>query len=130
MNLRLALAFLTSVALSTSALAQQVQGYAVPRTEHGHPDFQGVWATQFLTMLERPAGVEHVVASRAQAQALAAKIRAALPAVIDPDVQIHDIKQLAMVKGEYRTSMIVEPKDGRMPFTQAGIDLAAQVRVR
>ena len=31
--------------------------YQVPRTEHGHPDFQGIWATSFLTTLERPAGV-------------------------------------------------------------------------
>ena len=130
MNLRPALAFVTALAFSTSALAQQAPGYAVPRTEHGHPDFQGVWATKFLTMLEGPPGVEHVVASPAQAEALAAKIRTSLPALIDPDVQIHDIKQLAMVKGEYRTSMIVEPKDGRMPFTPAGIELAARVGAR
>lgn len=30
-----------------------------------------------------------------------------------------------MVKGEYRTSVIVDPPNGRMPFTQAGTDLAA-----
>lgn len=131
MYLRLTLlALLASIPASTSALAQQIQRYAVPRTEHGHPDFQGVWATEFLTMLERPPGIENLVASSEQAQALATAIRSRLPAVIDPDVQLHDIKQLARVKGEYRTSIIVDPRDGRMPFTQAGLDLAAWVGVR
>ena len=37
---------------------------------------------------------------------------------------------MARVKGEYRTSIIVEPKDGKMPFTQAGLDLANRVRIR
>jgi hypothetical protein len=34
------------------------------------------------------------------------------------------------VKGEYRTSVIVEPKDGRIPFTPAGLDLAAAISGR
>lgn len=131
MYLRLALlALLASVAASTSTIAQQGPPYAVPRTEHGHPDFQGIWATEFLTMLERPPGVADLVATQEQAQALVAAIRTKLPAVIDPDVQLHDIKQLAKVKGEYRTSVIVDPTDGKMPFTQAGIELAGRVGAR
>ena len=104
--------------------------YTVPRTEHGHPDFQGIWATSFLTTLERPDGVASLVVTPDQASALAATIRAKIPAVIDPDVQLHDIQVLAMVKGEYRTSVIVDPEDGRMPFTQKGLDLAAWVDAR
>ena len=34
------------------------------------------------------------------------------------------------MKGEYRTSVIVEPADGRMPLTQAGVDLSARIAVR
>ena len=104
--------------------------YTVPRTEHGHPDFQGNWATSFLTPLERPDGVASLVVTPHQAQILVAALRARMPAVIDPDVQLHDIQQLAMVKGEYRTSVIVDPKDGRLPFTQKGLELAAQVEER
>ncbi len=104
--------------------------YTVPRTEHGHPDFQGIWATSFLTTLERPDGVATLVVTPDQARVLVAAIRAKLPAVIDPDVQLNDIQQLAMVKGEYRTSQIVDPEDGRMPFTQKGLDLAAKVEAR
>ena len=130
MYLRLsALALLASIAVPPSALAQEPR-YSAPRTEHGHPDFQGNWSTAFLTMLERPTGVPNLVASPEQAESLVAGIRKMLPAVIDPDVQLHDIKQLAMVKGEYRTSMIVDPADGRIPFTKAGLELAAHVSER
>ena len=34
------------------------------------------------------------------------------------------------MKGEYRTSVIVDPADGRMPLTQAGVDLSARIAVR
>ena len=59
MCLRLTLALLALLATSAAGLAQQVEPYDVPRTAHGHPDFQGVWATEFLTMLERPPGVDN-----------------------------------------------------------------------
>ena len=45
MYLRLTLALLASILAFNSALAQRVRPYTAPRTEYGHPDFQGVWAT-------------------------------------------------------------------------------------
>ena len=36
----------------------------MPRTVYGHPDFQGVWATGFLTRLERPPGAEGLITER------------------------------------------------------------------
>ena len=125
------LVLLAFAAASPAVLAQDHHHqYKVPRTEFDHPDFQGNWSTAFLTTLERPAGVETLVATPEQAEALVAGIRKMMPAVVDPDVQIHDLKHLALVKGEYRTSMIVDPPDGRIPFTQAGLELAARVKAR
>jgi hypothetical protein len=129
MSLHLLVTLLVCVVASGSAFAQQARSN-VPRTADGRPDLQGVWATEFLTMLERPPGVDMLVATPEQAQALVAGIRKQIPAVIDPDVTLYDIKQLAMVKGEYRTSMIVEPKDGRLPYTKAGLELLARIRAR
>jgi hypothetical protein len=122
------LTILLTVAASTPAVTQVRQSYQAPRTEYGHPDFQGKWATAFLTMLERLPGVENLVASPEQAKALVAGIRAKMPAVIDPDALIHDIRQLVMVKGEYRTSIVEDPKNGQIPFTKAGLDLSAKVQ--
>jgi hypothetical protein len=130
MVLRLAtMTLLASVAAIPAAYAQQAHDYIAPRTEHGHPDFQGTWATEFITRLERPPGVENLVATDEQVRNLGTMILSKLPALGDPNVQFAS-KQLAKVKGEYRTSVIVEPKDGRMPFTKAGVDLAARVGVR
>jgi hypothetical protein len=61
---------------------------------------------------------------------VAEKFRSRFPSLIDPDVTTWNISQLAMVKGEYRTSLIVEPADGRMPLRQAGVDLSARMTVR
>jgi hypothetical protein len=131
MSMRLiSAALIASMTASLPVVAQRAAAYAAPRTEYGHPDLQGVWVTEFLTPLERPEGVATLVASPEQAQALVAAIRARIPAVIDPDVQIHDLQQLARVNGEYRTSVIVEPSSGRMPFTPAGLDLAAAITAR
>jgi hypothetical protein len=115
------------IAASIPIRAQLPSRYSVPRTEHGHPDFQGVWATWFVTMLERPPGVASLIASPDQAKALVAGIRANVPSVVDPDFQIENVDQLARVKGELRTSIIVDPPDGRMPFTKAGLELSAAV---
>jgi len=127
---RLSVVLLVCLISTLPVAAGNGDHYTVPRTEHGHPDFQGVWATSFLTTLERPDGVTDLVVTPEQARTVAGAIRAKIPAVIDPDVQLHDIRQLAMVKGEYRTSVIVDPADGRMPFTQKGLELAAWVEAR
>jgi hypothetical protein len=127
---RVAVALLVCLISTLPISAGNGSHYTVPRTEHGHPDFQGIWATSFLTTLERPDGVSDLVVTAEQARIVAAAIRAKIPAVIDPDVQLHDIQQLAMVKGEYRTSVIVDPADGRLPFTKMGLELAAWVEAR
>ena len=130
MYMRFAVVLLVCLISTLPLSAGNRDHYKVPRTEHGHPDFQGIWATSFLTTLERPAGVADLVAAPEEAAKIAAAARAKLPAVIDPDVQLHDIQQLAMVKGEYRTSVIVDPPDGRLPFTPKGLELAASIEAR
>jgi hypothetical protein len=118
------------MAASTQVLAQRTAPYHAPRTADGQPDFQGVWTTDFLTPLERPATVERLAVSAEEAPAVVRILRDLIPAVIDPDVQIHDFQQLARVRGEYRTSIIVDPPDGRMPFTARGAELAAAITTR
>jgi hypothetical protein len=128
-------ALLASVGASTAAIAQQpkpdpTKSYKVPRTEHGHPDFQGIWATAFLTMLERLPGVEGLVATPEQAENLVSAIRGKMSPLVDPDVFVHDIQQLLKVKGEYRTSIITDPPNGRLPYTKTGLEMVAKINAR
>ena len=52
-----AIALLATVVVAQSAFAQATADktkWSVPRTPDGHPDFQGVWANNGMTPLERP----------------------------------------------------------------------------
>jgi len=113
------------------------------------PDLTGTWTNASLTTLNRPPGVGTLVLDRAQADALASRISVAgfaaegapTEAFSSPDagapprgssdfgVKAYDQfwvapgKQLALVKGEFRSSYIVDPPSGRMPMRP---DYAAQ----
>jgi hypothetical protein len=119
-----------ALAASPQALGQQ------------RPDLTGTWTNASLTTLNRPPGVGTLVLSRAEADALAARITiagfaaegapteafsdptAGAPAAGSSDfgVKAYDQfwvapgEQMAMVKGEFRSSYIVDPPNGRMPM--------------
>lgn len=124
-----------SAGLMLSGNAQTAE-WTMPRTEHGHPDLQGFWTNTTQTPIERPA---HLGTQRAYTEAEALALEAAaLQADQDSAAPLDgnrtaplaggDIGQEAdinfidryinvlRVKGEYRTSMIVDPPDGRFPF--------------
>lgn len=105
---------------STWSFAQSTDSYQVPRTEFGQPDFQGVWSARFSTMLERPEGLPLVLPPE-QANGFAAAIVGGLGDNNDPDIERFGAPTLTRVNGEYRTSMIVSPEDGTLPFNELGI---------
>lgn len=114
------------------------QQWTLPRTEHGHPDFQGLWGNASLTPLSRPTNLENKLvyteqeALALEAEALTADIEKA--ADIDPDREappagdriglqadnnFTDMRiNVAKVNGEYRTSLIVDPENGRLPYLE------------
>ena len=110
--------------------------WTLPRTPDGHPDLQGVWANNNVTPLERPeawAGKDRLTTEEhAELQA------AAQHAVDDGDALFGDQLVLAAIErtkaesndpttGNYnqfwiaerdfndRTSLVVDPPDGRIP---------------
>jgi hypothetical protein len=103
---------------------QPAKPYASPRTPDGQPDIQGFWTNSTYTPLQRPKGVTK--AFYTPAEAIEAEKRAAAneselttPGTI-ADVH-YDFSQFGLDKSQsklarnLRTSLIVDPEDGRLP---------------
>ncbi|MQA30512.1 MAG: hypothetical protein GEU82_11875 [Luteitalea sp.] len=99
------------------------QTVAPGRTEWGHPDLQGTYTNKTITPFERPkefAGKEFLTAAEA-----AALEQANLADVADRDERTPDdivgnynqhwFDRGTTVVGTRRTSIIVDPRDGRLP---------------
>ena len=128
--------------LIASAAAQSpasaAGGWVVPRTPDGHPDLQGNWTNVTITPFERPEDQESPVLTREEVQGLqesaeARIVRGARPS--DPNraapraggsvatgsvggynnVYIDRGTNIAIVNGEFRSSLLTHPSDGRRP---------------
>jgi len=136
------------VAASAAAAAPPAKPWSPPRTSYGKPDLTGVWSNASVTQLTRPATVPKLVVDDAEAD----KLAKANPFVklieseegpsnlndnllkdensdrgynafwVDPG------RTLARVKGEWRTSWIVEPANGQLPLSDAGRKMLQQAR--
>jgi hypothetical protein len=120
--------------------ATQAKSSTIPRLPDGHPDLQGTYDIATLTPLERQAGAPAVL-SAAQAKALEKRVaernaqadspsranREAPPVGGDGSTGpagnvggynnfwLDSGTQLITVNGEKRTSIIIDPPDGRVP---------------
>jgi len=113
--------------------------YRAPRTMDGSPDLQGTWTNNTITPLSRPAEFRELVLTRDQAIALEQQVaeytkqqdQPSNPDRAAPDKDqieladsynnfwFDDGTQVAIYNGEYRSSLLVEPEDGRLPdYTQ------------
>jgi len=118
-------AFIASLVLMSAALAvvssSFAQVYAPPRTKDGHPDLQGIWTSGWITPLERPPEANSLALLPEDAKRVYAAVWQRMDAV-DP-IGPHDawdVNSLAIVRGEIRSSLIIDPPDGRIPFTDEG----------
>ena len=126
--------------LMVGSAAQAGSAWSPPRTSQGRPQLSGVWSNASVTVLNRPPGVAKLVLSEAEAQATAARsplVQAMAadekPSVVDDNLLadgnagagynaywMDPGQTLGRVNGEYRTSWIVSPQDGRLPLSEAG----------
>ncbi|HEY3950372.1 hypothetical protein [Phenylobacterium sp.] len=127
------------VLLSLLAAGGAVAGeYRAPRNAFGAPELDGVWTDLSLTELQRPEDLKALVPTPAEAaaferlqndpDALEAKAAAErkkagkppLPDVGQDQSEYPDPDQkLARVRGEPRSSFLVQPSDGKLPYTPA-----------
>lgn len=117
------LALAVASLMISSASAQTAQTYQVPRTEFGQPDFQGVWSARFNTMLERPPGVPLVLPLEGAA-GFAQVVADNIGDNTDPDIDRLGPPALTVVNGEHRTSVVVYPENGILPYNELGASLA------
>lgn len=113
-------ALIAALCVVSPALAE----YRAARTAQGVPDFDGTWTNNSLTEMERPDELKTLVVSEAEAAAFE-KIWRGKPPEIKDDVGGADSEWwdsdvgLARIRGGARTSWIVAPADGQIPFTAA-----------
>jgi len=111
------LAGMGSAAQSGSATAA---GNYTVLTPWGDPDLQGTWSYASLTPLQRPLRLEekefYTDAEAADINAQVVRERPLTPGVVgDYNIVWYD---RGNVSSDLRTSLIVEPADGRLPLTQ------------
>jgi hypothetical protein len=109
-------------ALSAGQTAAAASDWTAPRTADGQPDLQGIWTNPTVTPFERPAELGDK-AFLTEKEAAEAEARAAANAVDRPpsagDTGTYNqfwFDRGTKVVETRRTSLVVEPADGRVPL--------------
>jgi hypothetical protein len=98
-------------------VAAKEQPYRVPRLDDGQPDLQGVWIGSNSTPLQRPAGFTTLVISESEAARLLAVLDDQAEDRTQPTEPTEYFEDLRIerVRGELRSSIIIDPANGLIP---------------
>jgi hypothetical protein len=115
-------AFLAAITLATNAAAA---AYHAPRDAYGRPSFEGTWTNINATPLERPAmfnGTPSATPQQARAYETAARDAFFTVDAVDSRGSEWYEKgwSLVTIDGQRRTSLVVDPADGKLPFSEVG----------
>jgi hypothetical protein len=134
---------LTATAVSVCAISTaygQEAGYAPPKTSWGAPDFTGTWTNESRTIMGRPKAANKLVVTESEEQELlkdnvytkVEKDEAGKSDVSDAASKklladensnrgynrfwMEPGKSFARVKGQIRTSWVISPENGKIPY--------------
>ena len=124
------------VLFTTPSLTGQTRQWTPPRTPDGQPDLQGFWTNATFTPLERPKDVTKEFYTKEEAAEFEKRLAAEDAAQTEPGTiaDVHyDFTQFGLDTAQatyastLRTSLIVDPADGKLPpLTAEGQARAAQ----
>jgi hypothetical protein len=103
------------------AEAAALKNWTVPRTAWGDPDLRGVWHLATYTPLQRPPQLANKPLYTEEEAIAAFKRAVEADAEVDPRTVHYDWKEYSMdawqggARPSLRTSLIVDPPDGRLP---------------
>jgi hypothetical protein len=108
-------------ASATTKAEGSLKNWTAPRTSWGEPDLRGYWLLATYTPLERPAALTGKPFYTEQEAVDVFKKAVEADAEVDPRTVHYDWKEYGMdawqagAKPNLRTSLIVDPADGRLP---------------
>jgi hypothetical protein len=114
----------------TAYTAEKQRPYRAPRSADGHVDFQGTWKNSNLTPLERPQEFTRLTITAADAARLKAQylVPAGGPNQPDDPGRALEDRSFEPIRGELRSSQIIDPVDGRIPWNEAYKEKPAALR--
>jgi hypothetical protein len=131
--------FLTLIAFAlfvTASLNGQAKKWTPPHTPDGQPDLQGFWTNSTYTPLERPKNITKEFFTKEEAAELEKRAADEESEQTEPGTvaDVHyDFTQFGLDRNQstlasnLRTSMIVDPADGKLPpLTAEGQERAAE----
>ena len=104
-------------------------GYHPPRTPDGHVDLEGTWIISNITPLERSQEFTQLRITAADAEKLRTDFLGPRAAANQPDDPGRDVaRTVEPIRGELRSSLIIDPADGKIPWQDAYKRSSAELR--
>ena len=101
------------------------EGHAPAKAARAKPSLEGTWRVNFILSMEAPPSTPQLIVSEKDAKGVAVAVGKALSdqfaATLDPELPAMVLVSdgLPIVRGQRRTRAVVQPADGKLPYTAA-----------